>query len=374
MSYYILPKITNYIFIEPLIQEHEPEIYLSHSLVYYYNDTMQLIKKLSGNETDPVCSNYEELTKIVNPYEYIYSKVTGTKYSVSKIKPFSNVFYDFLEIYQKLNIFESYFEKNIISIHIGKNNNSTLECINMIREDNNDVNIGYNKIEEFSNNLSQNSINFLFYEYNSSNNIFIGLLTFITKLLKYQITGGSCLIKIENIFTKPMIDILYILSSLYEKTFIFKPNTSNITHTEKYIVCKYFIGDCEKNYNYYYKLKQFIETYNTGYVSLVVKNEIPYYFINKIEEANIIVGQNQLESLDQIVNILKNKNREEKIELLKKNNLQKCIVWCDKYKIPYNKFSEKVNIFLPFFKSSNEFITEDINQFEETKTESHEQN
>ena len=360
MSYYILPKITNYIFIEPLIQDNEPDIYISHSLVYYYNDTMQLIKNLSGNETDPMCNNYEELAKIVNPYEYIYSKVTGTKYSVSKIKPFSNVFYDFLEIYQKLNIFESYFEKNIISIHIGKNNNSTLECINMIREDKNDVNIGYNTIEEFSNSLSPNSINFLFYEYDSSNNVFIGLLTFITKLLKHQITSGSCLIKIENIFTKPMIDILYILSSLYEKTFIFKPNTSNITHTEKYIVCKYFIGDCEKNYNYYYKLRQFIDTYKSGYVSLVVKNEIPYYFINKIEEANIIVGQNQLESLDQIVNILKNKNREDKIELLKKNNIQKCIVWCDKYKIPYNKFSEQVNIFLPFFKSSNEFTSLNI--------------
>ena len=157
-----------------------------------------------------------------------------------------------------------------------------------------------------------------------------------------------------------MIDILYILCSLYEKTFIFKPNTSNITHTEKYIVCKYFIGDCEKNYNYYYKLRQFIDTYKSGYVSLVVKNEIPYYFINKIEEANIIVGQNQLESLDQIVNILKNKNREDKIELLKKNNIQKCIVWCDKYKIPYNKFSEQVNIFLPFFKSSNEFTSLNI--------------
>jgi hypothetical protein len=85
-------------------------------------------------------------------------------------------------------------------------------------------------------------------------------------------------------------------------------------------------------------------------VSSLIKDEIPYYFINKIEESNIIVGQQHLESLDQIVGILKNKNREDKIETLKKNNLQKCIHWCEKYKIPYNKFSEKVNIFLPFLK------------------------
>jgi hypothetical protein len=81
-------------------------------------------------------------------------------------------------------------------------------------------------------------------------------------------------------------------------------------------------------------------------VSYFVKDEIPYYFINKIEEANIIVGQQQLESLDQIVSILKNKSKEDKIETLKKNNLQKCVHWCEKYRIPYNKFSETHTDFL----------------------------
>ena len=35
------------------------------------------------------------------------------------------------------------------------------------------------------------------------------------------------------------------------------------------------------------------------------------------------------------------------LEILKKNNIQKCVNWCEKYKIPCNKFSEKINIFLP---------------------------
>ena len=48
-----------------------------------------------------------------------------------------------------------------------------------------------------------------------------------------------------------------------------------------------------------------------------------------------------------IINILKNKNKEEKIEIIKKSNIQKSISWCEKYKIPFNKFSEKTNIFLP---------------------------
>jgi hypothetical protein len=65
---------------------------------------------------------------------------------------------------------------------------------------------------------------------------------------------------------------------------------------------------------------------------------------------NIIIGQQQLESLDLVINIFKNNNKEEKIELIKKTNIQKSVSWCEKYKIPCNKFSEKTNIFLPINK------------------------
>ena len=66
-----------------------------------------------------------------------------------------------------------------------------------------------------------------------------------------------------------------------------------------------------------------------------------------MEESNIIIGHLQLEQYDQIINLVKNKNKDDKIETLKKNNIQKCIQWCDKHKIPYNKFVDKLNIFLP---------------------------
>jgi S-adenosylmethionine:tRNA ribosyltransferase-isomerase len=42
--------------------------------------------------------------------------------------------------------------------------------------------------------------------------------------------------------------------------------------------------------------------------------------------------------------------KEEKIETIKRNNIQKSISWCEKFKIPYNKFVEKTNIFLPVLK------------------------
>jgi UV DNA damage repair endonuclease len=57
-----------------------------------------------------------------------------------------------------------------------------------------------------------------------------------------------------------------------------------------------------------------------------------------------------------VINILKNKNKEDKIETIKKSNIQKSVIWCEKYKIPCNRFSEKINIFLPINKDVKEGI------------------
>jgi hypothetical protein len=96
-------------------------------------------------------------------------------------------------------------------------------------------------------------------------------------------------------------------------------------------------------------------------IQSIIDQEIPYHFINKIDDINIINGQQQLESIIQIINILKNKNKEEKFEYIKKTNIQKSVNWCEKFKIPCNKFSDRINIFLPITKdtlglTSNEVI------------------
>lgn len=55
-----------------------------------------------------------------------------------------------------------------------------------------------------------------------------------------QKQGGTFILKVFDIFAQATIDILYILSSLYEKCYIIKPNTSRNANSEKYIVCKLF--------------------------------------------------------------------------------------------------------------------------------------
>jgi hypothetical protein len=138
---------------------------------------------------------------------------------------------------------------------------------------------------------------------------------------------------------------------LFDKTIILKPSASTVTTFEKFIVCKNF--HYNENISFllkqnYFKLLVFLKKNEKNNITSILNYEIPCYFTTKLFDINITLGQQQLESLNLVISLLKNnKNREEKIEILKKANIQKSVAWCEKYKVPYNKFTEKINMFLP---------------------------
>jgi hypothetical protein len=96
----------------------------------------------------------------------------------------------------------------------------------------------------------------------------------------------------------------------------------------------------------YYKFIVLLKRLGNKTITSIFDLEVPYQFKNKLNEINIIIGQQQLEALNQIISILKNKNKYDTLESLKKNNIQRCVNWCEKYKIPCNKFNDKINMFL----------------------------
>lgn len=135
-------------------------------------------------------------------------------------------------------------------------------------------------------------------------------------------------------------------------------NTTNIVNGERIIVCKNFIQNDEYWVEHdsikYLGLAQDLQLQlekisnnSSSSIESIIDNKLPCYFINKIEDSNINIGHSQIEQLDLILYMIKNKNRDDKIETIKKNNIIKCVQWCEKYKIPYNKCIDKINIFLP---------------------------
>ena len=51
---------------------------------------------------------------------------------------------------------------------------------------------------------------------------------------------------------------------------------------------------------------------------------------------NSTIGLQQIETINNTMKLIENKNKNEKIENLIKNNIQKSIHWCIKHEVPYN--------------------------------------
>jgi len=354
MSYYILPKNYNIININPHCSYEPPKKYLTPSLERFYNQIKKQIVYLFENSNDLSNNTFERAITIINPYEFIFSKVPGTKFSVSKLKPKTNIFYDLFEILNNLNIIELLKnDKKIQLMHVSPNYEDSIKCFEICRDAYNDKHIYYENIQ--NNEVTfEDKFDFIFYETNFVN-YFYSFIQALILIFRNQNNKGNCIIKIGHIFHKSVIDILYFLTSIYDKVYICKPNTNNITTFDKYIVCKNFrlnelsIPYIENNCN---DLISFLRNLDNKYIHYVLDFDLPYYFKNKIDDLNIIIGQQQLEALEQIIDIYQNKNKNDKIENLKKNNIQKSVLWCEKYKIPFNKFAEKINIFLPIVNES----------------------
>ena len=103
MSYYLLPKNNNNVCIMPTIDSNVIKSYTSHSLYNFNNESKKQLDILIQSENLSIV--FKNLLKNINPYEYIFSKVPGSKYSVSKLNTKSNIFYDLLEIIITLNLF-----------------------------------------------------------------------------------------------------------------------------------------------------------------------------------------------------------------------------------------------------------------------------
>ena len=142
------------------------------------------------------------------------------------------------------------------------------------------------------------------------------------------------------------IDILYILSSFYEKVYISKPNTSRYANSEKYIVCKGFLyNSSDSFYPFIYRSfeKMITPTKETTEIVRFLSVPVNNLFVTKLEEYNAIFGQQQVENIYQTIMLIDNKHNQDRIDQLIKNNIQKCIQWCTRFQIPYHVFLPETN-------------------------------
>jgi len=400
MTYYLLPK-TNFLchkYIDCVTDDNLPPPVISNSLSSYLYEIKE--------ELDKRDKDWDIFKKYTNPYEYIHTLIPIKKKCVSKHKPLSRSYFKMIEI---MNIFNIHFDtKPIRTFHLAEGPGGFIEALANLRrtyvtsvkdeyynedqyigmtilDDKNDPNIpAWKKTEHF---LRQNKNVFIEKGADKTGNILtlenfqyckekyassIDLVTAdggfdfsldfnkqeinIARLLFAQISfalvvqkqKGTFVLKIFDSFMQHTIDLLYILCSFYDKVYMIKPQTSRYANSEKYIVCRGFLFSSSENfYPILYKTFEKMirsETANS-YIHRFISIPTPINFTTRLEEYNAIFGQQQIENIYFTISLIKNKNKQDKIDHLIKSNIQKCINWCIKYNVPYITIAINSNIF-----------------------------
>ena len=369
---------------------NDHKCFVSSSLSEYLNKVKRRI-----NEYPLEWDNFKRIT---NTYEYIHTIIPNSKHSISKVKPLSRAFFKLVEICNTREVFENY-KDDIKSFHLAEGPGGFIEAMTHLRFNDNDTYYGMTLIDRENDNVPGWKKSALFLRKNpnivievggdNTGNLYSpcnldycqkkyqGVIDFITadggfdfsvdfnkqELLAMRLVlseviyaivmqkqGGVFVLKLFDTFLKGTVDIIFLLSCLYESVHIIKPHTSRTANSERYLVCKGFKGAVSSEL--IAKLRAILvilnnPQINTLTIGSLLDIDLPYYFKKRIEEINAILGSQQIDNIQTTLRFIENKERKgEKIQQMKNMNIQKCITWCETNNIPHYKSNTTGNIFM----------------------------
>ncbi len=326
-------------------------------------DNQDLIELLSlnKNKIDIIADKWNKVKKMIHDYEFIYTSPNKKK-NISNILPISRSYFKLKEIIKDYNIkldnltifsmaeapggfIQELLENNINKIYantlkindpsvprwnINLLNNKKIDFYTGIREngDLTDLNnllsyikyIGKSSIDlvtgdggfDYSNDYNKQEINSLPLIYSE-----------ILLALNVLKPGGIFICKIFDFFLKETINLIYILTLLFEIVYIHKPKFSRLSNSEKYLVCLNYKG-YDKNIN-----NLLIRYYKTSKLSLKIDSN----FNEKINKFTNEYINKQINQINKGVKII-NDNIKEQIP--SELQINKAIEWCNHYDIEIN--------------------------------------
>jgi 23S rRNA U2552 (ribose-2'-O)-methylase RlmE/FtsJ len=366
---------------------------ISHTLHMHLCEMKEQIKEC-GDDT------WDTIKKYTNPFEFIHTAIPNSKfYTVSKLRPLSRSFYKLIELYSTF-FNELHEPRSMTSFHLAEGPGGFIEALIHIRSRlhcQNDVHYGmtllnvdascpgWKKSKGFlelhrnrvcietgadgtGNIISSSNFEHCASKYQNACHLitadggfdfscdFNNQETMVLRLLiaemgfalALQQQGGHFILKMFDTFTKPTIDVIYVLCNFYREVYVSKPCTSRYANSERYIVCKHFKPRTTDGL-----LPQLIAMFRqledippNATITSLLPMEHDAHFLNKLEECNAIIGQQQMETINATINLILNRSHADKLESMKRQNIAKCISWCDKHCIPYNRIMQNNNIFL----------------------------
>jgi 23S rRNA U2552 (ribose-2'-O)-methylase RlmE/FtsJ len=340
---------------------------------------------------------WEDVKKYTNPYEYIcsFNKNKSNMKAVALLKPLSRSFFKMIEIINEFcpEILNNNNIERLISVHIAEGPggfieatryirnriNSASDCafgMTLVRYDINKNIPGWKQSQDFLinhpevkiingadgtgdiynpaninylNTTMRNqessgaylitadggfdfSIDYNLQEQTSSKLIFSQIIS----ALKMQKNGGTFVCKFFDINLYFTTQMLYLLYVFYNDIIIYKPFTSRIANSEKYIICRGFKGISNEYLDLLINVLNDWNKYINKTINYIFKN-IPESFISRIKEINKLIIDGQINSINTAITLIKTKKHN--IADWQQMNLDKQLCkareWCRKYHIPY---------------------------------------
>jgi 23S rRNA U2552 (ribose-2'-O)-methylase RlmE/FtsJ len=177
---------------------------------------------------------------------------------------------------------------------------------------------GFDYSKDF-NNQERNSWRIIFSE------IVTGLLV--------QKKGGNFICKMFDLFTKFSLQMIYILKSLYNEVYIFKPKTSRPANSEKYIIAKGFKGIKKSLISSMLGLikewEKLTTKNNSRWLHLEFSNiKLPNDYIENIRKINVTLSVQQEEYI-----LLTLENIKDNTNHFKETQLSLAKEWFKKYNV-----------------------------------------
>jgi 23S rRNA U2552 (ribose-2'-O)-methylase RlmE/FtsJ len=360
------------------------EISLSHSLYHYLTTSKQRI--------DNNVEEWDFFKKITNPYEFIHTPPQNCMRAVADYSAISRSFYKLIEIVMNYELFEKYTEP-IQSFHLAEGPGGFIEAMVYMRNNRSDLHYGMTLISDKRNipkwNKIRSKLKFnpsLRFEHGATNTgdllhpdnfekcamQYKNSMDFMTgdggfdfsidyekqevastKLIYAQIIyaimmqkkGGSFVLKIFDIFYNSTVQLLYLLNIFYANVSICKPKTSRFANSEKYVICQDFkYSDTSQYYTPFYTILDELHKNPDRCISSIFAFHIPLAFVREVEELNCIFGKKQLNTIHNTLMMIQ-EQRSDKIERLRKSNIEKCVQWCLKNNLPCHNQFKPQNIF-----------------------------
>ena len=385
MTYFLIPIIINKIDINDIeFVEGESTLFISKTLHKY----LKVIKENIDNHHVA----WDIYKKYTNPYEFIHTPIPNENTSIAIEKPLSRSYFKLIEMVKGHSLLD-HMSPSINSFHLAEGPGGFIEALVELRKNKNDKYYGitlqqntigvpgWNKATNFMNkhknvyiengldntgNLYHfENLQYCFEKYGNTMDFITGdggfdfsvdfneqendatrlLFSQMCFAISLQKKGGTFILKFFDMLNTATIDLVYLLNLFYDQCYISKPCTSRSGNSERYLICKNFL---------YSNTSRFLSKWKTLYELIEYKKvhrflniKLPYLFINKLEEINLVIGKNQIENILYTMRLIKmdESDRIQKLNIIKKKNIEKAISWCVKYSIPYYK-NMATNIFI----------------------------